>query len=96
MPARDLVVPLQIGHRIAQQPPDQEFEAEIIDTLGTSRVRRLGRRHPAFDDVVAHRQDRRGQPVVWPRGLRILADAVDERVEDRIGQRLDGLLYGGV
>ena len=77
---RDLVVALQIGHRVAQQPADQEFEAKIIDALGAGRVRRLGRRHPAFDDIVADGQDRRRKPVVRPRGLGILADAVDERV----------------
>jgi hypothetical protein len=93
---RDFVVALEVGHRVAQQPADQEFETEIIDAFGTRRMCRLGRGHPAFDDIVADRQDRRGQPVVRPRGLRILADAVDERVEDRIGEILGGLLYGGV
>ena len=82
----------QIVERVAQQAADQELEAEIIDPFRPRRVRRLGRGHPAVDDVVTHGQDRRGEPVVRPRRSRVLADAVDQRVEDGVGERRGGCL----
>ncbi len=76
----------EIVQGVAQQPPDQELEAEIIDPLGAGGVRHAGRFHPSIDDIVAHRQDRRGKPVVRAGSFRVLADPVDERIDDRIGE----------
>ena len=82
----------QIGDRVAQQPADEKLQAEIIDPLCPRSMCLSGRGHPAIDDIVAHRQDGRGEPVVRPRGAGILADTVDQRVEDRSGEQI---VFGG-
>ena len=86
----DLAGLAQIGERVAQQPADQEFEAEIIDALGPLGMGVAGRFHPALDDVVADGQDGRGQPVMRAGGLLVLADALDQGGDDRRGQRVGG------
>ena len=72
---------------VAQQAPDQELQAEIIDPLGARRMRLAGGGHPALDDVVADGQDGRGQPVVASRIGGVLADPVHQRVNNGVGQR---------
>ena len=73
-----------VGRRIAHQPPDQEFEAEIIDTPPFFLIGFLGRCDPGVDHPVADREDDGVQPVMRLGGGGILADA--------IGQPLDNLM----
>jgi hypothetical protein len=72
----------EIRDRVAQQPPDQELEAEIVDALGLRAVGVPRRRHPAVDGAVAHDQDRRLEPVVLVGDLGVLADPVGQALDD--------------
>ncbi len=81
---------IEIVHRIAQQPPDQEFEAEVIDPLRALGIGAAGAFHPAVDHLVAQGIDGGHVPVVRLGGAFILADAVVQRGED---QRID--FFGG-
>ncbi len=88
-----------VAQRIAQQPADEEFEAEIIDPLAAIRIGFAGRFHPAVDDLVAQRQDGGGEPVMRLGGALVLADAVaqdidDQRVDLRARHGLDSWLRG--
>ena len=85
-----LLLEAEIAERILEQAADQKFEREIIDPLATGALGLADRGHPAVDDLVAHRQDRRGQPVVVERERRRLADVVDELGLDFLAQRLNG------
>ena len=89
-----------IAHRVAHQPADEEFEAEVVDALLALPPGAAGRFHPAVDDPVAHRVDGRGQPVVRPRDDRVLADRIGQPLEDFIGQGFSGtgarLGFGGI
>ena len=84
-----------IGQRIDEEPPDQEFEAEVIDPLAAGLLRRLDRGQPAFDHLVAHRQRRGDEPVMRGRGRHALADRVPQLVEDQIANFGDAGAFGG-
>jgi hypothetical protein len=71
-----------LRQRIAHQPTDQEFEAEVIDPLVALGVSLAGRFHPAIDDLVAQRQHGGGEPVMRLGGAFVLADAVIENIDD--------------
>ena len=71
-----------VGQRVAQQPPDEELETEVIDPLAARGIGPPGRFHPPFDDFVAQRQDRGVEPVVRGGGEFVLAGAVPQDVED--------------
>ena len=75
---------------IAEQPADQEFQAEVIDPLAAGIVALLLRGEPAVHDAVAQRQRRRLVPVVPGRHAGVLADRQPQLGEDRaldLGQR---------
>ena len=84
-----LVDDAQVGQGIAQQPADQELEAEVVDPFGARGVRRASRGHPAVDHLVAHGEHGGGQPVVRLGGPGVLADPVHQSVENSPGQRRD-------
>ena len=71
----------QVGQGIAQQPADEEFQAEIIDALGARRVHGAGGCHPPVDHLVAHRQNGCGKPVMGLCGALILRHAVKQRIQ---------------
>ena len=71
-----------IAHGIAHQPPDEEFEAEVVDALLALPPGAAARFHPAVDDAVADREDGRLQPVVRPRDDRVLPDRIGQLFED--------------
>ena len=77
----------EIGDGVAQQAPDQKFQAEIIDTLGTLLMRRPGGRDPALHHIVTHRENGRVEPVKRARGGFVLTDSMQQRVDDGGGQR---------
>ena len=77
----------QIGKRVPQQPADKEFQAEIINPLGTGRMRRAGRNHPLVDYLVANGENGRGQPVMRLGGALVLADAVKQRIKNPVPKR---------
>ena len=84
----------EVGQRIAHQPPDEEFEAEVIDALRLAVIGGLGRLHPALDGPVAGNEDGRLQPVVFVGGLRVLADPVGQPLDDLAGEVCVGLSGG--
>jgi hypothetical protein len=72
----------EVRHGIAHQAPDQELEAEVVDALRARFVGLARRGHPALDRPVAHDQDRGLQPVVRLRDRWILADAIEQPLDD--------------
>ena len=94
-----LLLQAEVAERVLEQAADQEFEREIVDALAARALGLADRGHPAVDDLVAHGENRRGQPVVVQRHGRLLADVVDELGLDLLPQRLDGgggfLVRGG-
>lgn len=72
-----------VAERIAHQPADQEFEAEVIDPLVLFLICAAGRFHPAVDDPVAQGEDGGGEPVVRLGGPFVLADAVAQDVDQQ-------------
>jgi len=71
-----------IIQRIAEQPADQEFQAEVIDPLGAGIVALLFRGQPVVHNAVAQRQCRRLVPVVAGGHAGVLADRQPELGED--------------
>jgi len=69
----------KVRQGIAQQAADQEFEAEVIDPLGSGLVRGRGGCEPAVDDVVTQREDSGVVPVMRLGRAFGLADAVAQR-----------------
>ncbi len=67
-----------IGHGIAHQPTDQEFEAEVIDALFRRPPGIAARFHPLVDDPVPHSKDRGGKPIGIARDDRVLADRIGQ------------------
>ena len=49
---------VQVVEVVEQQPPDQEFERQVIDPLGAVLVRGIDACQPAVDDAVAQRDKR--------------------------------------
>ena len=74
----------RIAERVEQEPPDQELQGEVIDALLPALVGGAGRVHPAVDDVVAHGEGRRREPVVVARAVRVLAHRIGQLGEDRL------------
>ena len=71
----------QVGERIAQQPANEKFQAQIIDALGARSVHGAGGCHPLVDHLVAHRQNGRRKPVMGLCGALILRHAVKQRIQ---------------
>ena len=78
----------QVVDRVAQEAADQELEREIVDPLAVALVDLPRRRHPAVDQPVADGQRQGHEPVVPGRVPRVLADRVDQLVEDGLAQAL--------
>ena len=76
----------QVRQRIAQQPANEKFQAQIIDPLGARSVHGAGGCHPPVDHLVAHRQDGRGKPVMGLGGAFILRHAVKQRIQEPVGK----------
>ena len=86
----------EIGQRVEQQAPDQEFEREVVDPLAAVAVGPARGVHPAVDDVVADRERRRDEPVVLLRVAGILADHVRELVQDDVAELRNVVARGSV
>jgi len=84
----DFVHHAEIGHGVAHQAANEEFEREIVDPLGIVVVGRPRRFHPSVDDAVAHDQDGGRQPVMRRRHLGVLADPIGQALDDFCGQDL--------
>ena len=67
---------------IAQQPPDQEFEAEVIDPLGAGFMRAGGGGEPVVDDIVAQGEHGGIVPVMRLGRAFVLADAVAQGADN--------------
>ena len=78
----------EIGHRVVQQPADQEFERKIVDALSAFAIRRARRVEPAVDDAVADRQRGGHEPVMIERAAAILAHHVGELADDGVSHVL--------
>ena len=77
----------QFGHaevvdRVLEQAPDQEFHRQVVDALAVLAVDALGRLHPAVQQVLADGVGQRHVPVVRHGVIGILADAVNQALED--------------
>ena len=72
-----------IVQRVGEQPPDQEFEREVIDPLAAGVVVLLLGGQPAVHDAVAQRQRRGLVPVALGRHAGVLADGKPQLGEDR-------------
>ncbi len=57
----------EIADVLAQQPPDQEFEREVVDVLPLMPAGALHLFQKALDHVVAHREGGRHEPVAVAR-----------------------------
>ena len=68
----------EIGHRVEQQPADQELERQVVDPLAPVGVDLGGRVQPAIDDEVAGGEGDGEKPVARARDLRDLADRVGQ------------------
>jgi len=76
-----------VVERIEQQPPDQEFDREIIDAL-LPPFGVVAFRHPDVDQPVAQRHDGRLIPVMLARLLRRFGQRIDELGLDGVAQFL--------
>ncbi len=65
---------LHVAERIAEQPPDQELERQVIDALFSRAPRGALGLQPAVHDLIAQRQRRGDVPVVLRGALGFLAD----------------------
>jgi len=83
----------KVRQGIAQQPANQEFEAEVIDPLGPGLMRGGGGIEPAVDDVIAQGKHGGIVPVMRLGRALGLADAVAQRAEDA-GFELTSLALG--
>jgi len=63
-----------IVERVGEETADQEFEREIIDSLGAGVIAFLLGGEPAMHDAIAQRQRRRLVPVAPRRHAGVLAD----------------------
>ena len=68
----------EIGHRVEQQAPDQEFEREIIDPLAPVGVNGVQRFKPASHRDVAGCERDGEKPVARARDFRRLADGIGQ------------------
>ena len=89
-----LVGDAQVADVVAQQPADQEFQAEVIDLLGLAFVAAPGGAQPAFDDLVARGQRGGEEPVAPLRAAFALAHVEDQLAKDALAQRLGVRRWG--
>ena len=82
----------EIVQAVEQQPPDQEFERQVIDVLAPVGVAGARGRHPAIDDAVAHRQRGGDEPVPLGCDDRVLAHGIGQLRHDRTAHRDDVLV----
>ena len=75
-----------IRYRITQQSADQELQRQVVDPLALAVIGLAGGFHPPVDDPVAHCQHGCGQPVMRLGNAPVLADAVNQPLDDFIGQ----------
>ena len=68
---RALAVELEVDHVVAQKPPDEELEREVVDAPLVLPVVALLRFHPPLDETVAHRVGER-RILVARRGLSVI------------------------
>ncbi len=78
----------KVTERILQQATDQKLHREIIDPLTALQVRAARCRDPPIDNVVAHHQRQGGIPILRHRMSGILADTVEEPLQNCRAQRL--------
>lgn len=67
---------IEVGHRVAQQPTDEEFEAQVINPLVFRLVRTSGRRNPGIDDIIPQGVNSGVVPIVRLGGVFVFAHAV--------------------
>src|SRR6185312_9925348 len=76
------------GHRVAHQPPNEEFEAQVVDALLRRAPRRAAGLEPEVDDAVADGEDGGAQPIMRARDDRVLADGIGKLFKDFVLKRL--------
>jgi hypothetical protein len=76
----------EVAQVVAEQPPDEEFEAEIVHLLRAGLVRRAGQVDPAVHDVVPHRHGGGDEPVAVARPEPALAEVVGQLLQDGFAQ----------
>ncbi len=64
----------EVAQDVGQQPADEKFEGEIVDSLAALRLAGALGGKPAMNDTVADRMCRRDEPIAIGRRCRILAD----------------------
>jgi hypothetical protein len=74
------VVQVDRQQRIGEGAPDQELHREVVNALQVLRIVGARGRHPALDQLVAHRHRGGNQPVVLASRHGVFADGVDELV----------------
>ena len=74
--------------RVVEQAADQELEAEIIDPLAVALVDLAGGGDPAIHETVADGQGHGQEPVVAGGAGGVLADRVEQLVEQGLAQAL--------
>ena len=79
----------EVAEVVQQQATDEELQGQVVDPLARGRFTLRGGLLPVVDDVVAHRQGHRFEPVVRARGGWVAADAVAQFGEDAGFQGLD-------
>ena len=85
----------EIVEGVVQQPADEEFQRQVVDTLAALEVGGAGGGHPAFHHAVAHRQRGGDEPVAFGGNDGVAADRVGQLGDDAAAQGRDVLVLGG-
>ena len=86
-----LVEQSEIGRRIAQQPPDEEFHRQVVNPLALVLIGFADGGHPLLDHPVAHHEDGGFQPVMAARRCGVLAHGKGQLLDNFAGSALPPL-----